>query len=74
LFDAGPGRLLAEAPAQIVQQSRNLRVVHAGGEARHDRAAFALDRGYARQHDVDEVARIGARDRRAQREIDAAIG
>ena len=75
LFDAGPCRLVAEARAQIVQQRRNLRVAHAGGKARHDRAALALDGPDARQHDVGGIARIGAAEIAVrEREIDAAIG
>ncbi len=45
---------------------RDLVVVHAGGKARHDRAALALDRTNARQHDVDGIARIRAAERGAR--------
>src|ERR1700738_2101569 len=62
LFEAGPCRLIAEPGAQIVQQRRNLGVIHAAGKARHDRAALSLDGTNARQHDVGGVARIRGAD------------
>src|SRR5450631_3118481 len=61
-FNAGPWRLVAEAGTQMVEQGRNLAVVHAVGKTRHDRAAFALDRANPRQHDIGGVARIGTGD------------
>src|ERR1044072_8531427 len=69
-----PGRLTAEAQSQISEQGRNLAIVHAGGKARHDRTALALDGSHAREHDVGEVARIAGTDRGAEAEMDAAIG
>src|SRR5947209_12677897 len=74
LCNVGPSRLVAEARAQMVQQGCNLVVVHAGSEARHDRAAFSVYGANAGQYDVGEIARIGASDSGAKAEIDPAIG
>src|SRR3954464_1138996 len=57
-FHAGPCRLVAEAGAQILQQRRDLRTVHAGGKSRHDRAALALYRAEARQDRIDDISRV----------------
>src|SRR5947209_20207599 len=73
-FNAGPGRLVAEASAQVVQQDCDLSVGHAGGKARHDRAGLALHGTNARQHDVSEIARIGSGDRGRETEIDPTKG
>ncbi len=73
LFNARPWRLAAEPRAQIAQQGRNLRIGHAGGKSGHDRAAFAFDGLDAGQHDIGEIARIGAGDRSTERQIDPAI-
>src|SRR5580698_483122 len=74
LFNAGPRWLVAEMATQELQQCHDLLIVHAIGESRHDRAAFAIDRAHARQHDIDGIAWIGAAQRSAQGEIDTAIG
>src|SRR3954452_11250983 len=73
LFNAGPWRLVAEPRAQIAQQRRSLRIGHAGGKSRHDRAAFTFDSLDAGQHDIGEIARIWANDRGAERQIDPTI-
>src|SRR5450432_12265 len=73
-FDISPRRLMAEARSKIIQEQCDLCVAHAVCEAGHDRAAFALDRPHARQHDIGEIARIGRADRGAEAEIDPAIG
>src|SRR3954447_9730681 len=73
LFNAGPWRLVAEPRAQIAQQRRSLRIGHAGGKSRHDRAAFAFDGLDAGQHDIGEIARIGAGDRVEEGKIAPAI-
>src|SRR6266446_9318557 len=72
-FDAGPCRSAAEPRAQVIQHCGNLVVVHAGSEARHDRAAFSLYGANAREHDIGEVAWIGANDGGAKAQIDPAI-
>src|SRR5882757_9990377 len=71
---AGPWRLLAEARAQMVEQRRDLVVAHGVGEAGHDRAAFTCRGPDAGEYDVGGVARVGAAEGAAQREIDPAIG
>src|ERR1041385_578113 len=73
-FKAGPCRLVAEAGAQIIQQCCDLRIVHAGGKSRHDRAAFALQRSQPGQYRVDDISRIRVADAGGEAEIDSAIG
>src|ERR1700722_9790065 len=73
LFNAGPGRLGAEAAAEIVQQNRDLIVGHAVGERWHDRTTFTRDGPNARQDNVDGVARIWRAEGRAETKIDSAI-
>src|ERR1700689_3857026 len=63
LRHAVPGRLGAEAAAEVVQQSGNLIVIHAVGETRHDGAVFSADWSNACKNDVGGIARV----RRAQR-------
>src|SRR3954454_8071073 len=72
-LELGPCRAAAEPRAQIIHQHGNLRIVHAGGKARHDRAALALHRPHARQDGVGEVARIGTADPGGEAKVDAAI-
>src|SRR5471032_2495838 len=74
LFDAAPCRLMAKARSQILQQRRNLLIIHAGGKPRHDRTALALDRANPRKHSVGGIARIRAADGGGERQIDPAIG
>src|SRR3954469_9281238 len=70
----GPRMLIAEARAQIIQECRDLAVLHAGGKTRHDRTALALYWPHACQHDVGGVARVRRADRSGETEIDPAIG
>src|SRR5258708_39181803 len=74
LFNVGPGRLVAEPRPQIVQQRCNLAVIHAAGKTRHDRAALSFHASKPRQHDVGDVARVGASDGGRKRTIEPAIG
>src|SRR5437868_1152256 len=73
-FKAGPGRLVAEAGAKIVQQCRDLRIVHARGKSRHDRTAFALHWSQPGQYRVDDISRIRIADPGGETEIDSAVG
>src|ERR1700722_1526284 len=74
LFDTAPGRLGAEAAAEIIQQGSNLIVRHAVGKTRHDGAAFPADGTNARENDIGGVARIRRAESRAEAKVDSAIG
>src|ERR1700722_15104922 len=74
LFDTAPGRMGAEAAAEIIQQSSNLIIRHAVGKTRHDGAAFPAYGANTRQDDIGGVARIRRAEGRAEAQIDSAIG
>src|SRR3954467_15484634 len=67
----GPGRLIAETRAQIIEQCGDLVVAHAFGKARHDRAALVRGGTKARQYDVGGVAGIRAGEGGTEREVDS---
>ena len=62
LLHTVPGRLGAEAAAEIVQQRGNLIITHAVGETRHDGAVFPADWTNPCKNNVGGIARV----RRAQ--------
>src|ERR1700733_3300346 len=74
LFDTAPGRLGAEAAAEIIQQSNNLIIRHAVGKTRHDRATFPVYGANARENDVGGVARIRRAEGRREAKVNSAIG
>src|ERR1700722_6003843 len=74
LFDTAPGRLSAEAAAEIIQHGSHLIICHAVGKTRHDGASFPADGTNARQNDIGGVARIRRAESRAEAKVDSAIG
>src|ERR1700733_12482644 len=74
LLDAAPGRLDAEAAAEIIQQCSNLIVRHAIGKTRHDGAAFPAYGANARENDIGGITRIRRAEGRAEAKVDSAVG
>src|ERR1700733_4771710 len=74
LLDAAPGRLGAEAAAEIIQQCSNLIVRHAIGKTRHDGAAFPAYGANARENDIGGITRVRRAEGRAEAKVDSAVG
>src|SRR4051794_41798811 len=60
----GPGRLIAEAGAQVSHEVDHLRLRERPGEAWHDAADRTLGRLNALEHDPDHIARVETGERR----------